>query len=277
MSNHSPSFVSDAAKGVKSAMVETLRPENLLFVLVEPRNPGNVGAAARALFNMGLEHLAIVRWEEDTDARRIALEWSTDGQWVLQKARRCDSLEEAIADCHLAIATSARQGADRPPPLTLDGMIEQLRRWTSDHRVAIVFGPERTGLRYEHLRLCSHSFMIPTASAPRSFNLGQAVLLTAYEIVKAAGGTEEAAERPQRPLDQVASRGEREQLVRHATEMLKAVDFLKPGHPVRPMHDLGYMLDRAGATSHEVKILHGVCRSVLKTIRELEKKTQSAP
>jgi TrmH family RNA methyltransferase len=245
-----------------------LHPENIEFVLVEPQNAGNVGAAARALYNMGLDRLVLVGWAEDVESRRIAFEWATDGEPVLKRARRCDSLEEAVADCALAIATSAREGGDRPPSLGRDALIPLLERWTPKNRVAIVFGPERTGLRTEHLRLCSHTLMLPTAPGRTSLNLGQAVLLVAYEILLVSGRATKPAERRQGPLDRVATRAERQRLYDHAVEALTAVGFLGPDRPIRPLEEIGYVLDRAGATTHEVRILHGICRNILWLARE---------
>jgi TrmH family RNA methyltransferase len=244
-------------------MTETIRTENIDIVLVEPRNHGNVGAAARALYNMGLDHLVLVGWRDDVEARRIAFEWATDGEGVLQSARRCDSLDEAIAGAALAIATSARLGADRPPPIAKAELGPVLARWTPNNRVAIVFGPERTGLRREHLALCSNTLILPVAKGRKSLNLAQAVLLTAYEILMAAGAPVEADQRRTGPLDGVATREERQRLYRHAVEALEAVDFLNPNRPIQPLHDIGYLLDRAGATAHEVRILHGILRNIL--------------
>jgi TrmH family RNA methyltransferase len=247
-------------------MVERLHRKNIEIVLVEPQNAGNVGAAARALYNMGLDRLALVGWIEDIESRRVAYEWATDGEQILKKARRCSSLEQALAKCTLAVATSARQGSDRPPSLGRADFIALLERWTPSNRVAIVFGPERTGLRTEHVRLCSHTLMLPTAPGCTSLNLAQAVLLVGYEILLASGGADEGAAccaPTRRPVDRVATRGERQRLYEHACQALKAVGFLRPRRPIRPLDEIGYLLDRAATTSHEVKILHGMCRKIL--------------
>lgn len=241
--------------------------ENIEFMLVEPRQAGNVGAAARALFNTGFERLSLIGWDENIDARRTAIEWATDGEPVLANARRCESLEEAVAECGLVIGTAARQGADRPPPLSLDELIETLERWTPNNRVAIVFGPERTGLRTEHIKKCGHTFMIPTASAPRSLNLAQAVLLTGYEIMRAANRGIEAIKPPPKPLDRTATRAEREQLRKHAEEALQAATYLRPEFPDYSLDLIERMLDRAAATAQDVRILHGMCRSVLWAVK----------
>lgn len=241
---------------------------HIKVVLVEPQNAGNVGAAARALYNMGLDHLSLVGWSETIEARRIAYEWATDGEPVLKRAQRCASLEEALAGCGLAIATSARRGSDRPPAISRTDLIALLNHWTPSNQVAIVFGPERTGLRTEHLALCTHTLTIPTAPERSSLNLAQAVLLIGYEILIASGlgaGTEP----PDRAaLDRVATRAERRRLYEHASEALRAVNFLRPGRPDRPLDEICWMLDRAAATSHEVKILHGMCRKIIWAARK---------
>jgi len=268
-------------------MAERIDRHNVEIVLVEPQNPGNVGASARALHNMGLGRLALVGWAEDVESRRIAFEWATDGEPVLKKARRCSTLEEALADSVYAVAASARSGSDRPPSLGRAELTALLERWTADHRVAIVFGPERTGLRSEHVRLCSHTLMLPTAPGCKSLNLAQAVLLVGYEILLASGGGEPAeasaksvkgakgekgascgAQGQEAGFNRIATRGERQRLYEHACEALKAAGFLRPGAPIRPLDEIGYLLDRAAATSHEVQILHGMCRKILQKVKK---------
>ena len=242
--------------------------ENIEIVLVEPRNAGNVGAAARALYNMGLDRLVLVGWVEDVEARRIAYEWATDGERVLKKARRCQSLKQALADCAVAIATSARRGGDRPPMLTSGDLAALLERWTPNNRVAIVFGPERTGLRLEHLRFCSHVLTLPSAPRRLSLNLAQAVLLVGYEILIATGRAAEPAGSRRDSLGRAATRAERQRLYEHAQAALEAIGFLRPGHPLRPLDELCHVLDRAGATSHDVRILRGLCRKILWTAKK---------
>ncbi|MBM3334957.1 hypothetical protein FJY63_09885 [Candidatus Sumerlaeota bacterium] len=260
-------------------MKRQIRCENILVVLVEPQNPGNIGAAARALYNMGLDNLAIVGWKEDVESRRTAHEWATDGESVLKKAKRSTSLAEAIAGCGLAIATSARCGADRPPVIERHDLIALLKRWTPNNRVALVFGPERTGLRNEHLQLCSHMLTLPTAPGCTSLNLAQSVLLVSYEILLATADQTTATAKSARAagsdlsdasdsgFTRVATRSERIRLYQHASEALQAVGFLKLGHPTHPLDQICYVLDRAAATSHEVRILHGMCRKILSAAR----------
>lgn len=247
-------------------MGQEIRTENIEIVLVEPRNPGNVGAAARALHNMGLERLAIVGWEEDVDARRIAAEWAMDGESILKRARPCDSLEEAVAECGLVIAATARRGRDRPPPITRSDLPDLLARWTPNNHVAIVFGTERSGLRWEHLHRCSHVLALPTAPGATSINLAQAVLLVAYEILLATGEHVEGKEGSDKPVHPAATRTERQRLYDHAREALELTGFLQPGHPILPLDQINQVLDRAAATSHEVQILHGMCRKVITAV-----------
>jgi len=253
-------------------MGASIRKDNIEIVLVEPQNPGNVGAAARALYNMGLEHLGLVGWNEDVESRLTAYEWAMDGEWILQRARRCDSLGEAIAHCGIAVATTAREGTDRPPVIGPERLVALLEQWTPNNRVAVVFGPERTGLRREHLRLCSHSLILPTAPGRTSLNLAQAVLLVGYEILRATGGAREIKDRRPPELGHTATRAERQQLYGHARQALEAVGFLRPGRPLRPLDEICYLLDRAAATSHEVRILHGICRKILNAVSERERK-----
>lgn len=252
-------------------VAERVRCENIEIVLVEPQNAGNVGAAARALYNMGLHRLTLVGWAENVESRRVAYEWATDGEPILKKARQCGSLREALSDCALAVATSARSGKDRCPSLGRRELVALLERWTPNNRVGVVFGPERTGLRMEHLELCSHTLTLPTAPGCSSLNLAQAVLLVGYEILLASSGVAENVAIRQDPLGRVATREERQRLYEHARQALDRVGFLRPGRPIRPLNEICYLLDRAAASSHEVRILHGMCRKILWAARRGEK------
>lgn len=153
-----------------------------MFILVRPHYPENVGAVARALKTMGVTQLVLVRpgrlAQPDHElARKMAVK-STD---VLGAARCVDSLEEALADCAWAFATTARRGVSgvlaprRAASLTADAA-------QRGERIGFVLGNEKTGLAREDLALCREAVRIPMAADQPSINLAQAAQILAYEL-----------------------------------------------------------------------------------------------
>jgi len=156
------------------------------FVLVRPRNPLNIGAAARAMANFGLDDLAVVEpyepvWKEVRSA--------VGGEAVLKGARRL-TLEEALADCSFVLGTTAARRRElRQTLIPLPGLAPLLAERPRAGRLAILFGSEKTGLTNEALQRCHALLRIPTSPAAPSMNLGQAVAVTAYELRRAGAET----------------------------------------------------------------------------------------
>jgi TrmH family RNA methyltransferase len=222
-------------------------PRRVDVVLVRPARPANVAAACRGMKNMGLGSLVLVEAEPGAEpARALAY-----GAWdVLDAARFAASLEEAVAGATLVAATSGRGEAESLSP----------RAFARDApagsgRVAIVFGPEATGLRRDELDLCPWRIHIPTAPAHSSLNLAQAVLVVAYEIHLSAGAPADL--RPE-PAPQAAFEG----AVSALGEALLAVGYLNPQGPDAILAELRRLLARAAPTDREVALLRGLARQV---------------
>lgn len=156
----------------------------LRIILARPRNPVNIGAAARAMANFGLTDLAAAApnpplWEEALNENRAAV----GAGHVLERAALCESIPSAAEGCSLVLATSAlnRRSPDRevvPLPLAA----QYIRNNSGGGRTAIVFGPEKHGLTEEDLSHCRAIIAIPTGDAQPSMNLGQAVAVVCYEL-----------------------------------------------------------------------------------------------
>jgi len=153
-------------------------PTPICFVLLHPRTPENLGAAARALKNFGQTEWTWVRppWSPDDPRARTLAVGAED---VLGSARLAASLEEAVADCSWVVATSGRTGL-RPPPLDPEAFAAVASRRPG--RVALVVGDERTGLRREELARCHALSRIPSDARQPSLNLAQAVCVYAYAL-----------------------------------------------------------------------------------------------
>ena len=157
---------------------------HLRIVLVEPHEAGNVGAAARAMKNFGFHELAIVGSRPQV-TRDAAEWWAKDGLDVVQSARHCDSLQQALADAHLSVATTAvrdRHVYEQLEPSEVARLAEE--NLGDDHTLALVFGREESGLSGADIAMCQRTAVIPTSPDSPTMNLAQAVAIFCYELGK---------------------------------------------------------------------------------------------
>src|SRR5207249_9751314 len=148
----------------------------LRFILVRPRNPQNLGAAARALRSAGIERLTLVdpRTGDYETARRVAVH----SEQLLEAKRVVPTLEEALAGCALSVGTTARERPERPPLLPREAVA---RLAASPGEVAVVFGDERSGLTASEVDAVDLVSSIPSAGEQPSWNLAQCIAVFAYE------------------------------------------------------------------------------------------------
>lgn len=229
--------------------------DNFAFVLVRPLQMGNVGAAARALKNMGLGDLRLAAPAPATG--RAAAAMAAHAEDVLRAARRYGDLPAAIADCTLAVGTTCRPGLYRAGALAVREAAMQLVGEAASNRIAIVFGPEDTGLVNRELELCQRLLTIPTAPEYPSLNLAQAVMVVAYELMMAAGAARELP-----VADPYAPAGEVEAMMQRMSRALVAIGFLPADNPERIMFALRAIFGRSGLSARELDILNGIARQV---------------
>ena len=199
-----------------------MRPEydRLHLVLVRTRNPLNIGAAARAMSNFGFAHLRVVdpygpAFREARSAVGAADLLATAGEY--------GSVADAVGDCALVVGTTAVGKRSIKQPITrLEHGAEQLRQGLAAGKVALLFGSERTGLSNQDFSHCHWLIRIPTCEANISMNLGQAVAVCLYEIIRNATGAPppEALSAPPGEL--------MEELTTVLFEALRASGYLKP-------------------------------------------------
>ena len=177
----------------------------LKIILVRPRNPDNIGAAARAMANFGLSDLALVQpfasdWKEAAEVwRREASVSAIDAMDVIDSAKIFDSIPEAAADCQLLLGTSSlHRATPRRDVLLLSDTPAHLSGRAG--KTGILFGPEKTGLTKEHLSFCSAMINIPTRENQPSMNLGQSVAVIAYELAARAAVRKPSVQREERGL-----------------------------------------------------------------------------
>ena len=202
--------------------------------------------------NMGLTELVLVRPREFPHADATARASGADD--VLARARVVERLEEALADCHFAIAASARQRTLDWPQYEPREAAARLTAENCGGATAVVFGPEKSGLTNEHLAACQASLSIPSVPEFGSLNLAMAVQVIAYELRLAS------REPPAEPLRKVplATGEELEHYYAHLETVLTEAGFLNPDNPRHLMQRLRRFTARARPDQNEVNILRGV-------------------
>ena len=230
------------------------------FVLVEPSHAGNVGAAARAMKVMGFADLVLVnpRWP-DVLQRDETLALASGATDVLQAARVVPTLADALHGITHACATAMTPRDFGPPTRAPRAHFAQLAQ--QGQHVALVFGPERTGLSNDDVYRCHMCLSIPTHPDYGSLNLAQAVQLMAYDWRQALGGFAVQARTPAvARADGAAVDG----LLAHWQQVLVASGFLDPTAPKKLLPRLRRLVQRAELTAEEVHILRGIARAVSK-------------
>ena len=228
------------------------------FVLVQPSHAGNVGAAARALKVMGFADLVLVAPRHDDVLRRDEARSLASGALdVLEAARVVPTLTEALEGITWACATAMTPRDFGPPTHAPREYLPALA--AQGHRVAFVFGPERTGLANDDVYRCHTCLSIPTHPGYGSLNLAQSVQLIAYDWRQAQGGFEVA---PRTPTIRRADAAALEGTLEHWQQVLVQIGFLDPAVPKKLMPRLHQLLNRAQLTEEEVQILRGIARAV---------------
>ncbi len=205
-----------------------IRPEfdRLRVVLVRSRNPLNIGAAARAMSNFGFAHLRVVTPYGPAFREARSAVGAAD---VLETAEEYGSVAEAVGDCALVVGTTAvGKRSIQHDIARLERGAEQLRKGLSAGNVALLFGSERTGLSNKDFSHCHWLMRIPTCEANISMNLGQAVAVCLYEIVRDGA----AAPQSQSNREAEATAGPSGELIEQLTTMLfealRTSGYLKP-------------------------------------------------
>jgi len=229
------------------------------FVLVRPRNPLNIGAAARAMANFGFCEMVVVApyspvWQETRSA--------VGAEEIVTSARAAESLMEAIADASLVVGTTAgsRRNLDRDL-ISLPDFSAWLRHRRAKGVAALLFGSEKTGLSNEHMSYCHALVRIPTAGDCPSMNLGQAVAVCAYELARAGLVPTRWLQPTARSSDPAGAQS-LEHLFERATRVLDQVGYLQPKSRRATLIKLRRLLIDLELTNHDAKILGGILAQI---------------
>jgi tRNA/rRNA methyltransferase len=220
-------------------------------VLSRPSHPGNIGAAARAMKTMGLARLCLVRPKAFPHPEARAMAAGADD--VLESAKLCATLAEALAGTTFSIALSARAREVSHPPLTARAAAGEAVAAAQREEVALVFGNETVGLSNKEVMQCSRIARIPSDPKCASLNLAQAVQVVAYEVRMAALEPGAAATKIEH-----ATHEEIENFYEHLERSLYQSGFLHPRYPRKLMERLRRLYARARLEKVEVNILRGM-------------------
>ncbi|HYL93774.1 MAG TPA: RNA methyltransferase [Alphaproteobacteria bacterium] len=256
-------------------MNNPIASKRLCVVLVNPRNPLNIGAAARAMSNFGFSCLRVVRpYEAAFREARSAVGAAA----LLAGAEEYSSVAEAVADCSLVVGTTAGRNRDLEQPLRrLEEGARLIRKRMVSGRVALLFGSEKRGLANRDLDHCHWLMRIPTIEQHTSMNLGQAVAVCLYELVREArispkGATPAALTRggrstAKREMREPAVAADEERLTLLLLEALQASGYVKPGVAEATEEKLRRMVRRLNLSANDVTVWLGMMRKIAWKLR----------
>jgi len=233
------------------------------FVLVRPQMGENIGAAARAMLNFGLDRMRVVAPRDGWPNPKAVAMASGAGR-LLDHAGLYDSTAEAIADCTYVYATTARpRGLTKPVVTPEHAMAEARDRIAAGQPVAVLFGPERAGLENDDIARANAIISVPVNPEFFSLNLAQCVLLTAYEWRRQTVETEAA--RIDYAKTEPATQIEVDKLAEHYEARLDEAGFFFPEPKAEGMKlNLRNLWSRMPLTRADVQILHGALRQLLR-------------
>jgi TrmH family RNA methyltransferase len=226
------------------------------IVLVEPQDAGNVGASARAMKNFGFTDLWIVgQGLERVD--NVSEWWAVGALDIVSGATRVPRLEDALADCHLTVATTAvrgRQVYEQLAPFDVARLAEEMLG--DEHRLAVVFGREKSGLTGQEVALCQRTASIPTWPEFPTMNLAQSVAIFCYELGKGL--------RPRPAEKEPATHQLLQELTGQTRALLHEIDFFGEKNPDRMCAELSSLAGRVRLSTREASLLLALVRKVQK-------------
>ncbi len=239
-----------------TSSTERICLDHITIVLQRPHFPENIGAAARAMRNMGIRRMIVVE-PENYDLSRVLKMATHVAADVVQRIQIARNLRQALSPFHLVVGTTARLGGEREVVLSPSHMAGRLIPLSQENAIAIVFGPEDRGLSNEDLRLCHELVNIPTAEFS-SLNLAQAVMVICYELYTAVGdGPLTEANFPR-----LATRHELDGMYDQLRDILVRISYINPENPDYWMNKIRRFFTRMQLKAGEVSIIRGICRQI---------------
>lgn len=229
----------------------------IAIVLIRPKIPENIGAAARIAWNMGINRLILVR-DSIPDRESMAKMATHKAAHLLDNMEIHRNLDEALAGFSVVIGTTARRGRQRFVEKSPRELVDTLLPLLPNNKVAIIFGPEDTGLTNDDLKYCHMASAIPTADFS-SINLAQAVAIHCYEIYHGVVHTQKNMVRAPR----LATSHELESMYSFLEESLQSIDFLDQVNRSYWMTNIRHFFSGMLLTSKDANIVRTVCKKLL--------------
>ncbi len=250
----------------KATTVFASEPGAPVVILVHPQLAENIGSCARAMLNCGLTEMRLVKprtkWPHPN-----AFASASGADQVLNNAVVYETTADAVADLQQTFATTARQRGMAKPLMTAREAAAKIRDFaTGGERCGILFGPERTGLENDDVAAADFAVTVPLNPGFTSLNLGQAVLILAYEWYQAGGPTNDAPMMgTKRRRSPAAGKQDMQALFEHLEDELGRAGFLYPlDKRPRMIRNIRTMLLRAGMTEQEVRTFRGMVKALVK-------------
>lgn len=233
------------------------------FVLIRPQMGENIGAAARAMWNFGLDRMRIVA-PRDGWPNPSAVAMASGAGRLLDEAEVAGDVAEAIADRTFVYATTARPRELTKPVFSPEAaMMDAAARIARGEKVAVMFGPERAGMENADIAHANAIISVPVNPEFPSLNLAQCVLLIGYEWRRASEAVQDVVVQGQRV--EIADQRDVEALARHYEDRLEEEGFFFPEHKAENMKlNLRNLWSRMPMTRADVQMLHGVLRQLLR-------------
>mgnify|MGYP003334470826 FL=1 len=237
----------------------------LRWVLVETSHPGNVGSAARAIKTMGFNDLRLINPKIPGIAQQAeAISLASGAVDVLETSKEYQSLEESIKDCSLVIGLTSRDREFGPPAMDWQAARDLIAQTSRDQgKVALIFGPERTGLENHHLSLCTHRVWLDANPSYPSLNLAQAIMVCAYTLREKLLEGFVAGDAPDTASAELADPAAVAAMLEHWREGLIAIGYLDPNHPKKLMPRLEALFARSRLRKEEIDLLRGISKQML--------------
>ena len=235
--------------------------KNIRIVLINTSHPGNIGAAARAMKNMGLSKLYLVEPKDFPSLE--AIRRSAGAVDILDDAQVVEDLGQAISGCVWVAGTSARLRTIEWPVLEPDECVVQALEHIEHGEIAIVFGRENNGLTNEEMEKCNVLLHIPTNPEYSSLNIAAAVQVVCYEFRRTLSKDKIAGMKGKKHRqDTVASTDILDGMYEHLHDALQELGFFGTNNPDVMMRRLRGLVNRASATQREVSIIRGICSAI---------------
>lgn len=235
-------------------MSATVNLNNVSIILNRPRYPENIGAAARAMRNMGFSRLIVVD-PQNCDLTRVLKMATHAAIEVVEDMEIHDDLQTALGPLNYIVGTTARLGGQRQLAGSSVNLAAKLAPLCANNQVGLLFGPEDRGLTNEDIRLCHELVTIPTAEFS-SLNLAQAVMILCYEL-----------QRFNRPkgntfVPRLANRHELEGMYAQLKDILVRISYIQPDNPDYFMNNIRHFGTHMQLRAKEVSIIRGICRQI---------------